>query len=81
MDAKAAVGTRTIALPDEGVEALFGAFDENLQFIESSPASASPPRGTTCSSKGEPAASPASSSSSAACWRCSRRATGSRTAT
>jgi len=36
MDAKtAASAVRTIALPDEGVEALFGAYDENLRFIES----------------------------------------------
>jgi len=27
---------RTIALPDQGLEAIFGAFDENLKFIESS---------------------------------------------
>jgi phosphate starvation-inducible protein PhoH and related proteins len=27
--------TRALALPDEGVEALFGAYDENLRFIES----------------------------------------------
>ena len=35
MDPKTAAATRTIALPDEGVEALFGPFDENLRFIES----------------------------------------------
>jgi len=36
MDAKApGPATRTISLPDEGVEALFGAYDENLRFIES----------------------------------------------
>ena len=36
MDPKtAAATTRTIALPDEGVEALFGPYDENLRFIES----------------------------------------------
>jgi len=35
MDANAADITRTIALPDEGVEALFGPYDENLRFIES----------------------------------------------
>ncbi len=36
MDPKpAADTTRTITLPDEGVEALFGAYDENLRFIES----------------------------------------------
>ena len=36
MDQKtAAAATRTIALPDEGVEALFGPYDENLRFIES----------------------------------------------
>ena len=27
--------TRTIALPDEGLDAIFGSFDENLKFIES----------------------------------------------
>jgi phosphate starvation-inducible PhoH-like protein len=31
----AAETTRTITLPDEGVEALFGPYDENLRFIES----------------------------------------------
>ena len=36
MDTKApAAVTRTIALPDAGVEALFGPYDENLRFIES----------------------------------------------
>ena len=36
MDPKAtAATTRTLALPDEGVEALFGPYDENLRFIES----------------------------------------------
>jgi phosphate starvation-inducible PhoH-like protein len=35
MDAKSAPATRTIALPDEGVEALFGPYDENLRFLES----------------------------------------------
>jgi phosphate starvation-inducible PhoH-like protein len=35
MDAKTAAATRTIALPDEGVEALFGPYDENLRFLES----------------------------------------------
>src|SRR5512139_2940858 len=36
MDRKPAeITTRTIALPDEGVEALFGPYDENLRFIES----------------------------------------------
>ena len=28
--------TRTIALPDQGLDAIFGSFDENLRFIESS---------------------------------------------
>jgi phosphate starvation-inducible protein PhoH and related proteins len=36
MDPKAVADTtRTITLPDDGVEALFGAYDENLRFIES----------------------------------------------
>ena len=35
MDPKPAEATRTIALPDEGVEALFGPYDENLRFLES----------------------------------------------
>ena len=35
MDSKAADTTRTIAIPDDGVEALFGSYDENLRFIES----------------------------------------------
>jgi len=35
MDPKAAEAIRTIALPDESVEALFGPYDENLRFIES----------------------------------------------
>jgi phosphate starvation-inducible protein PhoH and related proteins len=35
MDANTAQATRTIALPDAGVEALFGPYDENLRFLES----------------------------------------------
>jgi phosphate starvation-inducible PhoH-like protein len=35
MEGKPAAGTRTIALPDDSVEALFGPYDENLRFIES----------------------------------------------
>jgi phosphate starvation-inducible PhoH-like protein len=35
MDSKTAEATRTIALPDEAVEAFFGPYDENLRFIES----------------------------------------------
>ena len=36
MDERPSSGTtRRIAIPDEGVEALFGRFDENLRFIES----------------------------------------------
>jgi phosphate starvation-inducible PhoH-like protein len=35
MEAKPAAATRTIAVPDDRAEALFGPYDENLRFIES----------------------------------------------